>query len=786
MSAPRRQPVGLLLLIAVLALALAAPRAASADDIPDKYRRLFAHRVDSRTLSERTLNSIGMTSGDLGRSFAIVAGVSDYPNMQGASRSLPPAEEDMRKLVAYLRDQESFDEIVLLRNQDMNYDNLRYFLQAYFPERLQNNPRSRFLFAYSGHGIYDRVNGYLLEAGASSMQDRSRAIDLKQVRDFFSLVIRDGHQVLVLINSCYSGAFLQRSFGSPGPLQPKLPGAHAITAGGTNEPTWHDPSLGTGSVFFEKFFAGLGGIADTYPINADGSRGDGIVTVSELATYLKEEITIASDERQNPQLGDISPNGSEGGFFFLSRRPQVARGYMPAWNPATARAFGAAPSPTTAAIGTTNVGRAAAAGSAQTAGPAPAGSATGAGSATPASPPMPVSRAPGTTPAASGTPTSTFVPKDFGANLATNGGLSITSGIRPTIRPDNPAAESQLTRLGWQVKHGVSFTELTIADAPPKDSAALMATIPGPLHVRLNQLDDGISEWRGLSNLTALDLHGENVKELKPLLALTGLTEIGLCRTHVSDLSPLGVLPGLTKIRYESAFYGRVTDLSPLRNLGNLTALRLCCTEVKDLRPLQGLRRLRVLDLKSNEVSDISPLSGLTNLQALDVSDNEGIVDLTPLKPLTGLRMLGIGGLRAPDRELANLSGMTHLTVLELIAYNKNHLRDLSIVRNLPKLTFLNINSTAVSDIAPLEGLSELVTLDLGYAPITNFAPVERLPKLSRLSVAWPRGDLSAIKRRRDVTVSDQNDRSFNAYLEFQQMKQDAAGFSFDCDKAFP
>jgi internalin A len=150
------------------------------------------------------------------------------------------------------------------------------------------------------------------------------------------------------------------------------------------------------------------------------------------------------------------------------------------------------------------------------------------------------------------------------------------------------------------------------------------------------------------------------------------------------------------------------------------------------------------------------------------------------------LRMLDIGGLRAPDRELANLSGMTHLTVLELIAYNKNHLRDLSIVRNLPKLTFLNINGTAVSDITPLEGLSELVTLDLGYAPITNFAPVERLPKLSRLSVAWPRGDLSAIKRRRDVTVSDQNDRRFIAYLEFQQMMQDAAGFSFDCDKTLP
>ena len=141
------------------------------------------------------------------------------------------------------------------------------------------------------------------------------------------------------MNACHSGAFLQRSFGTQEQVIPKLPGAHAILAGGTKELTWHDTNVGTGSVFFEKFFTGLEGRADAYPLK-DGKRGDGIITVSELATYLSEEIRISSDERQNPRLGDISKDGHDGGgFFFLNRRVQVDLGNIQKID--FSRAFGA-------------------------------------------------------------------------------------------------------------------------------------------------------------------------------------------------------------------------------------------------------------------------------------------------------------------------------------------------------------------------------------------------------------------------------------------------------------
>ena len=322
-----------------MSLLICSFAALAADEVPEEFRQFIVHKSDSRPWSEKALNAVNLSTKDIGRGFAIVAGVSSYPNLSGSEKTLEPAEQDMRKLVKYLKEVEHFDEIIVLKDESMNYKNLQYFLQEYFPEKLKNNPKSRFLFAYSGHGIYDDPNGYLLESVATSMTDKGNAIDLKHLRAFFPSIVQNGHQVLVLLNACHSGAFLQRSFGFKEQVFPKLPGAHVISAGGTKELTWHDTNVGTGSVFFEKFFTGLEGRADAYPLK-DGKRGDGIITVSELATYLSEEIRISSDERQNPRFGDISKDGREGGgFFFLNRRVQIDRGNIQKID--FSRAFGA-------------------------------------------------------------------------------------------------------------------------------------------------------------------------------------------------------------------------------------------------------------------------------------------------------------------------------------------------------------------------------------------------------------------------------------------------------------
>lgn len=260
------------------------------ENVPKEYRGCFVHYADdNRSLIEKALNHVRLTGKEIGRSFALLAGVSSYPNIP---ETLEPAKVDIEKLVDYLKTQEFFEEIVVLLNEDFTEKNLRYFLQSYFPKRV-GTPKSRFLFAFSGHGITDNNKGYLLESTARSFKDKENAISLNSIRDLFTEVVGDGkaHHTLALINSCYGGAFLPRPFGPSSSYRPQWPGAHAITAGRNDERVYHHSESGPGSVFFEKFFAALDQRADTFP-----AGGDGIITFHELSSWLALEMRRASNE----------------------------------------------------------------------------------------------------------------------------------------------------------------------------------------------------------------------------------------------------------------------------------------------------------------------------------------------------------------------------------------------------------------------------------------------------------------------------------------------------------
>ena len=307
--------------------------------VPEKYGRFFFLLADQRSLYEKALNSIGLTSLPVGRSYALIAGVTRYPNFSPMERDLKPAAVDIEKLQSYLKDQEFFDEIVVLKDGDMNLDNLNYFLQSYFPDQLRKSPHARFLFAYSGHGYAegtdDMARGFLLLSTATSTSDPINRIDMSVVRTLLDPDIENAEKVLVLINACHSGSFLGRKpFGSLNPLGPGDRGAHAIMASRTNQNSFGQlADVGPGSVFFEKIFAGLEGAADFAP-------RDGVVTYRELDTYLHQEIPLVTNGNQIPLEGDISRNGSVGEFYFLNRSRQVRAGNTKPWNPGDAVKFG--------------------------------------------------------------------------------------------------------------------------------------------------------------------------------------------------------------------------------------------------------------------------------------------------------------------------------------------------------------------------------------------------------------------------------------------------------------
>jgi hypothetical protein len=73
-----------------------------ASSLPEPYRQKFVRYVDDRTIKESMLNYVGLTGQDVGRSFALIAGVSQYPNMPEIYKTLAPAAADVEELTNYL------------------------------------------------------------------------------------------------------------------------------------------------------------------------------------------------------------------------------------------------------------------------------------------------------------------------------------------------------------------------------------------------------------------------------------------------------------------------------------------------------------------------------------------------------------------------------------------------------------------------------------------------------------------------------------------------------------
>ena len=306
-------------LIGILLLAAVSSHAAIPPGEP-QYRQYFTHFEDRRSLPEKLSNALGFEGKPIGRSHALIAGVSNYHAM---NEKLAPVDADLEKLQSWLRGTGHFDEIVVLQDEAFSEKNLNYFLRDYFPKRLASFPRSRFLFAFSGHGSSTEGSSYLLTTKSNSFEDTVNVVEIEELRIKLRKTLDKAHQSLVLINSCYGGAFLSlQPFGNSSYL-PTGSGSHAITAGRADEKVYADKRLGPGSVFFETFLNGLSGHADSLPSNEGAPIGDGIITINELASYISHQIKNRYQFRVNPLFADLKPKGSKGGFFFLTNRARI-------------------------------------------------------------------------------------------------------------------------------------------------------------------------------------------------------------------------------------------------------------------------------------------------------------------------------------------------------------------------------------------------------------------------------------------------------------------------------
>ena len=84
----------------------------------------------------------------------------------------------------------------------------------------------------------------------------------------------------------------------------------------------------------------------------------------------------------------------------------------------------------------------------------------------------------------------------------------------------------------------------------------------------------------------------------------------------------------------------------------------------------------------------------------------------------------GLTTLDAPERGIANLTGVEYCTDLESLYLSSNKITDLSPLSYLVNLKKLYLSSNKITDLSPLSHLINLKGLDLWSNKITDIAPL--------------------------------------------------------------
>jgi internalin A len=101
------------------------------------------------------------------------------------------------------------------------------------------------------------------------------------------------------------------------------------------------------------------------------------------------------------------------------------------------------------------------------------------------------------------------------------------------------------------------------------------------------------------------------------------------------------------------------------------------------------------------------------------------------------LDLLGIVGLWAEAKGIADLSGLGQCINLTGLTLIDNHISEIGELSGLNKLRALNLAANQVTDISPLSNLTTLEQLHLGQNQIQDITPLAGLNNLQQLNLHW-------------------------------------------------
>jgi hypothetical protein len=236
--------------------------------------------------------------------WAIVIGINEYQN----TRNLKYAVNDARAFKDYLKDNVgiSDERIFYLADQDATKSRIESLLGTTIKRKASRD--DTVIIFYAGHGAVepdpsnldgDGFEKYLLPHDADLEDLYSTAISMNDIKTIFMRIRAD--RLIFIADTCYSGASGGRTMVASktrANLSDKFyeriskgKGRVIISSCSANEISKEDDKLQHG-VFSYYMLEGLKGRAD--------QDGDGIITVSELFSYISRKVPQASGQDQHP------------------------------------------------------------------------------------------------------------------------------------------------------------------------------------------------------------------------------------------------------------------------------------------------------------------------------------------------------------------------------------------------------------------------------------------------------------------------------------------------------
>ncbi len=252
-----------------------------------------------------------------GRSVALLTGVSVY---QYLTPDLPSVENDLEKMQEFLIGPGGFDEVYLIKNENLDRDIVERYMKRVLPQKVKES--GRILFYYSGHGnsIDGGKTGYLQFKSAKQGEYDGKfvlaGVSIKQW--FFEIKVK---HLLVLLDCCSSGlGFTSR--GSPNCNSDIVKtlsgdGSRIIFTAGTADQETYAKEISVGSSFgiFTKAFL------DAFKTEREGTGKCTLYTARSIFdnVYLKVK-SFAEDSgyKLTPLMTEYDRENKQGTFIFLN------------------------------------------------------------------------------------------------------------------------------------------------------------------------------------------------------------------------------------------------------------------------------------------------------------------------------------------------------------------------------------------------------------------------------------------------------------------------------------